>query len=102
MLCRILIVGLIIFGFLTAPGWAGNSAKVKVSCRIPVIPGLNAPLIEEEKREKRQASETVTEQAQLPEEEKYVPSEEPEEKIQEEQLIKQRDTTVIVKTIYSR
>ena len=95
------IASLIILLSLANVVFAGDSLSLSISCTIPVIPGVNAPLIEQE------TSKTVETAAQ--------PKAKPEERIQPQtptmiQEDSQEEKTasdgqksaVIVKTIYSR
>lgn len=89
-----LIACLIMISCAAGVSFAQTSASVTVSFTIPVMPGLNAPLIEKE--------EIKAEPQKLSEEKEAAPTQET--ALQEPQLIQQdaQDEKVIVKTFYSR
>jgi len=96
------IINLIIWLSLANVAFAGDSLTLSVSCTIPAIPGLNAPLIEEEtiKTEEHTPEQPKSEsqkeaQPQLP---PLIEQDNQQEKIISEGQKKQ----IIVKTIYSR
>lgn len=84
---------------LTGLAFAGDSGSFYVSCTIPLIPGVNAPLIEEE-TVKTQKDTTVQQNTE--------PQSQPQETAPEQ--IQQEDKTtndnsrplVLVKTLYDR
>ncbi len=80
--------------------WAGTTSSVAVSFSIPVIPGLNAPLIEQTQPATPQAA---TKQA-APQQETIASNQAPvQTKQQEEKItIQTQDSQAMVKTIYSR
>jgi len=67
------VIALMILLFLTSSAFAGRDSQcIQVSCRIPEVPGLNAPLIEEESasvndviEESEKSSDKVIKQASL-------------------------------------
>jgi hypothetical protein len=96
-----LIACLITISCAEGVSFAQTTASVTVSFNIPVMPGLNAPLIEKE--EKRIEEEEIKAEPQKQSEDKEaVPMQET--ALQEPQLIQQdaQDGKVLVKTFYSR
>ncbi len=86
---KILIIGLIILLSLMNVAIAGDSLSFTISCTIPAIPGLNAPLIEE-KASETQMNDTTAREMKVQQENEL----DTQEIIQED-----RET---VQTIYSR
>lgn len=84
---RILISSLLVIFCLTNTAWAQDSFSVSVSCIIPAVPGVNAPLIGEKaviQEENKTASPLL---------------------IQEEKEIKlaeEKNSSIILQTLYSR
>jgi hypothetical protein len=97
-----LIFGFIMVLLMTGVALAGNSASITVSCVIPLMPGLNAPLIEE--NELRAQADTKAEQKI--ETQKENPETAPEMIQQDTQKetvsITDKKTPMIVKTYYCR
>lgn len=94
---------LIVLAFLSANTvFAGDSLSLSISCTIPAIPGLNAPLIEEE----TSRIETGTSAQQKPESGKETQPQTPaliQQDTQEEKIISEgQKSLVTVKTLYSR
>lgn len=78
-----LTVFMIIALFLTGVAAASDSYSVKVSCTIPAVPGLNVPIVEEEK-------------PVIPQETMVLNS------VEQEARIKEEGPLVLVKTVYAR
>jgi len=86
------IITLVLFLAVVDLGFADNtSVSFAVGCSIPVMPGLNAPLIEESKL-KPQTDAIVEQKVEAKKEDKENP----------EELVQEDDPAVMVKTFYSR
>ena len=97
---KILLVALITIFGLTDAALAQDSFSVSVSCIIPAVPGVNAPLIEE-KTISKDNSNVAPKEADIQEGNKIEsPSVIQEEK--EIQLAQGKTAYVIVQTLYSR
>lgn len=98
-----LIIGLMIFISITiGAAFAGDSFTIAVSCTIPAIPGVNAPLIEEE-ISKTDTQATAPQEVNLQKETSQPASETIQQAVQEEKVITSgQKPTMIVKTIYDR
>ena len=84
--------------------FAGESVTLQFSCTIPAIPGVNAPLIEEENVQTN--AESPQEPEAIPEEQTQPESESP-KMIQEDSQTQYRtsdnqESLVVVRTLYSR
>lgn len=84
-------------------GLAGDSLSLSVSCTIPAIPGVNSPLIEEEKISETEV-DTATKPMSKPQEEPLPESPQMiQQDSQEEETVDDgQRSVVIVRTIYSR
>lgn len=86
--------------------WAGDSVTISVSCVIPAIPGINAPVSLTEEKIKENETKTA-ETKELSDKYQYIPENQSpgfivqEETRQETRLDKDKDLTLNVKTIYS-
>jgi len=89
----ITVLGIVLFSLSTL-SWAGDSFSFTVSCTIPAIPGLNAPPLEEEKKEPLSQNKISQENK----EKETTSKEETKPMLSEEK----RETFRIVKTIYPR
>ena len=81
---------------------AGSTASVTVSCSIPVMPGLNAPLIEEEgikTQENINAKQKIAAQKETPQESIALPQQDIDK---EEKIVEGGNSAMAVKTYYSR
>ncbi len=67
-------------------GYAGDSYSIKLSCTIPVIPGVNAPLIKDNAEAQEESNSSTT----------FESDEE------DMRLVKGETQAVTVKTIYSQ
>jgi hypothetical protein len=82
-----------------------KAAEFQVSCTIPAIPGVNAPLIQEESVVAPQSSPAEAQPSSVQE---NTPGEEPSPLIQQEDssdgevVLAQNSAPVIVQTLYSR
>ena len=86
------IITVVLFLSVADLGFTDNtSASFPVSCSIPLMPGLNAPLIEKNEL-KPQTDAMVEQKAEVKKEDKENPQE----------LIQEDDYAVMVKTFYSR
>jgi hypothetical protein len=89
------ILGVLIMAFcLGGLAYAGDSSSLAVSCTIPIIPGVNAPLLEQEQL-----------QSSAERENKEPISEESQEIIQQDSKATVASTShpqVLVKTFYAR
>lgn len=85
---------------LTAIAQAADNIAIPVSCSIPAVPGINAPLVEKEKTVKTEDM-TVAEEETNQKETKS-PANIQEEDNQEIVLAEGKTATVVVQTIYSR
>lgn len=97
------VLVLIVLAFLfTNVALAGDSLSFSISCTIPAIPGVNAPLIEEEKTQAKQDTPIQAKSEPQKETQTQAPTmilqDTQEEKINSEG----QNSLVIVKTIYSR
>jgi hypothetical protein len=81
--------------------FAGESITIPVSCSIPVVPGLNAPLIEQESTNTNTDND-ATMPVEQKEESQTVPAMQQEEEGKEIILAEEKTAAVIVKTSYSR
>jgi len=102
MKTKTLFICLIVFVSAAGICAAETSASFGVTCSIPVMPGINAPLIE--KQEVVMQVDSDKKQVAAAEEAgtAIIPAE-PQEKIEEEKITgKEEQPIVIVKTIYSR
>lgn len=98
------IIGLIIWPSLANLVFAGDNLSIPISCTIPAIPGVNAPLIEEEtfktKVDTPQPPKVESQQETQPQT-KSPPM--IQEDSQKKKIINEdQKSLVIVKTIYSR
>jgi hypothetical protein len=97
-----LMIGLAILFILAGKSFAQTTSSVTVSLSIPVMPGLNAPLIEESKA--KNAETTIPQDKIKPEEVsqevmgEMIQSEKQEENVAD----KNEKNQIIVKTFYSR
>lgn len=99
---KILMIGLLIIS-LIGRAWAQDSFSISVSCSIPAVPGLNAPLIEEETPRVTETDEFTQKDAKNQEEIRLEsPTLLQEDKEKQIQLAEGETSTVIVQTIYSR
>lgn len=78
--------------------WSGNSATIQVSCSIPSVPGLNAPMVE---------TQTLRQEAVTASSTKETATEQSSNTIQEDkqsqiQLAEGQTATQAVTTVYSR
>jgi hypothetical protein len=81
---------------------AGSTASVTVSCSIPIMPGLNAPLIEEEgvkTQENINTQEKISAQKETPQESIALPQQDINK---EEKIVEGGNSAMAVKTYYSR
>ena len=105
VLLRNVLVGLIIFLSGVGVAQAQNSFSLSVFCSIPAVPGLNAPLIEEETM-KTEPTITEQENTKIQNETKVETKEQTPTMLQqdtEKTLLAEGTTSqIIVKTIYSR
>lgn len=87
-------------------GFAADSVRVRISCTIPAIPGVNAPMVEQETVGQQQTAFVEPKQELDDGLETGQPQEDREDsegQRQEEEIETTRGTqTVLVKTIYSR
>lgn len=99
-----LIIGLIIFLSLADISFAADSFTISVSCTIPAIPGVNAPLIEEETiKTGTGATAPASQEAELQNEIAQQVSQTAQPAIQEEKVVDNgQKSMVIVKTVYDR
>lgn len=89
---RNFIISAIISLLLAGVACAGDNLSLSISCTIPAIPGLNAPLIEEETLKVESQKEI---QPQSP---TMIQQDNQEEKL----MYEEQNSLVLVKTIYSR
>lgn len=95
---------LIIIALLSGPALAGDTYSFKVSCTIPAIPGVNAPLLEEEKLNTASAKETEKELTVIKNEaqQREKPAELKQD-AQEKQITQDvQKPLVMVRTVYER
>jgi hypothetical protein len=93
---KIFSLGLIIGLVFVDAAFAGGTFSFSVSCTVPAIPGVNAPLIEEETVKPKE----VLQQTQKTEANKL---EKPITETKEEQITdKTQQPMIIVKTVYDR
>ncbi len=88
-------IGLLLFLAFTGTSFAGSSMSIPVSCSIPAVPGLNAPLTDTAQADRLESKAVITEKNILPE-----GSNGQAVKIQTELL--QKDSQETGKTIYPR
>ncbi len=97
------LVGLILFS-LGTDALAGNNISLTMSCTIPAIPGLNAPLIEQETTKTQQPSVATMQQQVIPQ--KEAPEETSVIVQEDSQEVKEASQNaapiLMVKTFYSR
>ena len=92
-----LMVGLTMLLFLTDMASAGDSYTISISCTIPEIPGVNAPLIQEEAIIEQKAQNP---QGETENESPQILQEDTEKEIR---LANQEGSSlVLLKTLYSR
>lgn len=94
------IVLLLIFA---CDGFCEDSVNINVSCTVPEIPGINAPLLKNE----NQIVKAETQEYTLQTDQQAANSEQPmpliQEDVQEENsTVEERSLTVLVKTFYPR
>ena len=90
---KIFPIVLIVLLFLTDAAQAGDGLSLSISCTIPAIPGVNAPLIEEETLKTQADDSTVQSQPPV-----MLEEDSKEEKVTNEE----QNPLAMVKTIYSR
>jgi len=59
--------GLLLFLAFSGTSFAGSSASIPVSCSIPAVPGLNAPLTDTTPADRLEPKAMITERNILPE-----------------------------------
>lgn len=99
---RKFIIGVIISLLLTGVAYAGDTLSLSISCTIPAIPGVNAPLIEEEtlttKEDPNIKEKIESQEAIQPQSPAMIQQDNQEEKL----MYGGQNSLVLVKTIYSR
>ena len=90
---KILLITLIA-ALIPLLGYSGDSYSIKLSCTIPVIPGVNAPLVNDN------ANKAEADNAEAQEESNSSTTFESDE--EDMRLVKGETQTVAVKTIYSQ
>ena len=88
-------IGLVLFFAFTGTSFAGSNMSIPVSCSIPAVPGLNAPLVDTAPTDNPEPKAVITEKNILP-----AGSNGQAVKIQIELL--QKDSQETGKTIYPR
>jgi hypothetical protein len=94
-----LVIGLAILLSLSVAAQAESSFSVPISCIIPAVPGVNAPLNEGEAQPTGQNA-GITESGS--QEEKSIPTMIQEDSAGETVLVKGETTSIIIQTIYPR
>jgi hypothetical protein len=98
---KTMLLGLALFSLLLFPGagnvFAEDSVSIAVSCTVPAIPGVNAPLLEAETTVVNSASQ-ISKNGQLPDQSPTL-----QEDTEEENLNTQNQKNIVlVKTFYVR
>ena len=95
-------MGLMILLFLMDAAQAGDGISLSISCTIPAIPGVNAPLIEGETLKTQTDSTTQQKIEPQAETQSQTPVMVQQDTQKEEITSEEQDSLVTVKTLYSR